>query len=83
MDLATTTAEGGVQYDRNRAAVLEALFDLDGRHSSDHPQHHCYTGLVQECRTRIGADQLDEITRRFHLIDGAGALRSALEAAPE
>lgn len=83
VDLSAGAEAGSVQYDRNRAAILETLFELDGRSHENHPHRHCYTALVEDCRARIGADQLEAITRAFHLGDGPGTLRSALEAAPQ
>lgn len=32
----------------NRVALLDALYEIDGRDSKDHPFHGTYTGLFRE-----------------------------------
>lgn len=56
-----------IQFDRNRAAVLEFLYELDGRGNGDHPQHHTYTQLAENFKEAIGQLVLDELTRGWHL----------------
>ena len=33
---------------QNRIYLLDALYEMDGRHKPDHPLHHTYTGLYQK-----------------------------------
>jgi len=56
-----------IQFDRNRAAVLEFLYELDGRGSGEHPQHHTYTQLAENFKLAVGQLVLDELTRGWHL----------------
>jgi hypothetical protein len=44
----------GVDTDRNRVALLDALYAEDGRESANHPRHGVYTGLYETFCTRIG-----------------------------
>jgi hypothetical protein len=32
----------------NRVALLDALFEIDGRSNKDHPMHNLYTGLYSK-----------------------------------
>jgi len=32
----------------NRVALMDALFEIDGRSSKDHPMHNLYTGLYDQ-----------------------------------
>lgn len=56
-----------LQFDRNRAAFLEHLYELCGRSDPAHPQHHTYTGLAEDFKQSIGQLVLDELTRGWHL----------------
>ncbi|MGA1770622.1 MAG: hypothetical protein ACO4CP_12585 [Steroidobacteraceae bacterium] len=51
----------GIETDRNRVALLDALYEEDGRGSSDHPLHGTYTGLYKAFCTRIGRIVVDQI----------------------
>lgn len=77
----TLPSLGSVQYDRNRAAVIDSLFVLDGRADHAHPRAWTYTALAEDYRERIGPERLEEITRRWHRIDGPAALSEALQTA--
>jgi hypothetical protein len=55
-----------VQYDRNRAALLEHLFKQDGRTNAAHPHAFTYTGLAVATRERLGAEALESWIRRWH-----------------
>lgn len=37
-----------VEAMQNRFDLLEALFEMDGRHDTSHPFHHTYTGLFDK-----------------------------------
>lgn len=37
-----------VEAMQNRTDLLDALFEMDGRQDTSHPQHHTYTGLFEK-----------------------------------
>lgn len=63
-----------VQYDRNRAEVMEFLYHVDGRGEPDHPQAHLYTGLAERFRQDAGQLVLEELTSTWHDPEARDAL---------
>lgn len=59
-------AAEGVQYELNRAAVMEWLYCLDGRQEPTHPDHSLYTGLAGKYRLKLGSLALECLTRGWH-----------------
>lgn len=55
-----------VQYDRNRAEVMEFLYWMDGRDDPEHPYAHTYTGLADAFRYVAGELLLEELTTSWH-----------------
>mgnify|MGYP006282035417 CR=1 FL=1 len=55
-----------VQYDRNRAEVMEFLYWMDGRDDPEHPHAHTYTGLADAFRYVAGELLLEELTTFWH-----------------
>lgn len=51
----------GIDVDRNRVALLDALYEEDGRGSADHPLRGTYTGLYETFCTKIGRIIVDQI----------------------
>jgi|LakMenEpi03Aug12_release.lakeMendotaPanAssembly.Ray.scaffolds.fasta_scaffold622301_2 hypothetical protein len=51
----------GIDADRNRVALLDALYAEDGRGSADHPLHGTYTGLYETFCTKVGRIIVDLI----------------------
>lgn len=37
-----------IEVMENRIALLDALYEIDGRDKRDHPQHGLYTGLFEQ-----------------------------------
>ena len=37
-----------IEVMENRIALLDALYEMDGRDKKDHPQHGLYTGLYEQ-----------------------------------
>lgn len=64
--LFTETDCDDVQFDRNRAAVLDYLYALDGRDDEAHPLRHTYTRLAENFKALLGQLVLDELTRGWH-----------------
>lgn len=71
-----------VQYDRNRAEVMEFLYWMDGRDDPEHPYAHTYTGLADAFRYVTGARWLEELTNVWHDPEQL-ALRFGIEAPAE
>jgi len=55
-----------VQLDRNRAALLEHLYQRDGRGNPAHPHAFTYTGLAAATRAQLGAAALELWTEAWH-----------------
>jgi hypothetical protein len=72
-----TPSCGAVQRDRNRVAVLEWLYEVDGRDQPGHPRAHTYTGLAQQYQALLGRWLLEELTEAWHLEGADGAAASA------
>lgn len=58
-----------VQRDRNRTAVLEFLFEADGREDPTHPHAFTYTGLARQYQAAFGRWLLEQLTESWHLDD--------------
>ncbi|MEN9859959.1 MAG: hypothetical protein RLZZ515_441 [Cyanobacteriota bacterium] len=55
-----------VQLQRNRSAVLDYLYEVDGRSDPNHKYAFTYTNLVETYRYRLGQMLLEEVTRNWH-----------------
>ncbi|MGA1641113.1 MAG: hypothetical protein ACO4AL_12285 [Steroidobacteraceae bacterium] len=62
------------RYGLNRAAILEWLYNLDGRQDPSHPQHSLYTGLADKYRYEFGTTVLECLTRCWHEEGQRGAV---------
>jgi hypothetical protein len=81
--LFTETDCDDVQFDRNRAAVLDYLYELDGRGDEHHPLRHTYTALAENFKEVMGQLVLDELTRGWHQNQQPVIVIDFRDAAPE
>lgn len=74
-----------VQRDRNRTAVLEFLYEADGRDDPAHPHAFTYTGLARQYQAAFGRWLLEQLTESWHLdedIESFAVVEGACESAP-